>query len=52
MTVDLEVGVEVKKSEDGLFTRETMREAMTALMGNDSEVGHVVRFNHGKWREF
>nr|SBO16013.1 PREDICTED: anthocyanidin 3-O-glucosyltransferase [Lupinus angustifolius] len=53
MSGDLKVGVEVKKSEeDGVFTKEAVCKAVKAVMDNDSEVGHVVRENHVKWREF
>ncbi|XP_061341580.1 cyanidin 3-O-galactoside 2''-O-xylosyltransferase FGGT1-like [Gastrolobium bilobum] len=52
MSGDLKVGVEVEKSEDGLFTREAVCKVVRAAMDNDSEVGQVVKTNHAKWREF
>ncbi|KAF5474471.1 hypothetical protein F2P56_006370 [Juglans regia] len=53
MSGDLKVGVEVEKGEeDGLFTREGVRQAVRAVMDDDSTVGKEVRANHAKWREF
>ncbi|KAK7246428.1 hypothetical protein RIF29_41296 [Crotalaria pallida] len=53
MSGDLKIGVEVEKNEeDGLFTREAVCKAVRAVTENDSELGHVVRTNHAKWREF
>ncbi|KAG5138532.1 hypothetical protein JHK82_023263 [Glycine max] len=52
MSGDLKVGVEVEKSEDGLFTREAVCKVLRAVMDSDSEVGQMVRTNHAKWRKF
>lgn len=53
MSGDLKVGVEVEKSkEDGLFTRNAVCKAVRAVMDNESELGHIVKSNHAKWREF
>ncbi|TKY71775.1 Anthocyanidin 3-O-glucoside 2''-O-glucosyltransferase [Spatholobus suberectus] len=52
MSGELKVGVEVEKSEDGLFTREGVCKVVRAVMDNDSGVGQMVRTNHAKWREF
>ncbi|MED6222580.1 hypothetical protein PIB30_065719 [Stylosanthes scabra] len=52
MSEELKVGVEVQKSEDGLFTRQAVCNAVRSVMETNSEVGQVVRKNHGKWREF
>ncbi|CAJ1961810.1 unnamed protein product [Sphenostylis stenocarpa] len=51
MSGDLKVGVEVEKSEDGLFTREDVCKVVRTVMDNDSEVAQMVRTNHAKWRE-
>jgi len=53
MSGDLKVGVEVEKSkEDGLFNRNAVCKAVRAVMDNESELGHIVKSNHAKWREF
>ncbi|KAK7412404.1 hypothetical protein VNO78_03863 [Psophocarpus tetragonolobus] len=52
MSRDLKVGVEVEKSEDGLFTKEALCKVVIAVMDNHSEIGQIVRTNHVKWREF
>jgi len=50
---DLKVGVEVEKSEDdGLFTKEAVCKAVKTVMDSEGELGHMVRTNHAKWREF
>ncbi|XP_050212793.1 cyanidin 3-O-galactoside 2''-O-xylosyltransferase FGGT1-like [Mercurialis annua] len=49
---DLKVGVEVEKSEDGLFTRDGICKAVKAVMDDDSEVGKEARRNHNKWKDF
>ncbi|KAK4399173.1 Anthocyanidin 3-O-glucoside 2'''-O-xylosyltransferase [Sesamum angolense] len=49
---DLGVGVEVEKGdEDGRVTKEAVSGAITAAMGDESEVGKRVRAKHDKWRE-
>ncbi|KAJ8760800.1 hypothetical protein K2173_021838 [Erythroxylum novogranatense] len=48
---DLKIGVEVKKDEDGLFTRDGICKAVRAVMDDDSEVGKEVRAIHSKYRE-
>ena len=44
------VGVEVEKDEDGLFSKESVCEAVKSVMDDDSEVGRVVRENHARFR--
>lgn len=44
-------GVEVKKGEeDGLFTKESVCEAVKAVMIEESEIGKEVRANHARLR--
>lgn len=46
------VGVEVKKGEDdGLFTKESVCDAIKMVMDDGSEIGKEVRENHAKWRD-
>ncbi|KNA05253.1 hypothetical protein SOVF_192080, partial [Spinacia oleracea] len=52
MTLDLKIGVEVEKDNDGLFTKEAVCKAVSLVMEEDSEVGKEVRATHAKWREF
>ncbi|XP_004499897.1 cyanidin 3-O-galactoside 2''-O-xylosyltransferase FGGT1 [Cicer arietinum] len=53
MSGDLKVGVEVEKcKENGLFTRKAVCKAVMDVMDNESELSHMVRTNHAKWREF
>ncbi|MCI14223.1 anthocyanidin 3-O-glucosyltransferase, partial [Trifolium medium] len=45
------VGVEVKKGEeDGLFTKESICEAVKIVMDDENETGRDVRTNHEKLR--
>ncbi|XP_004487584.1 cyanidin 3-O-galactoside 2''-O-xylosyltransferase FGGT1-like [Cicer arietinum] len=47
----LKVGVEVKKGEeDGLFTKESVYEAVKIVMDDENEIGREVRSNHTKVR--
>jgi hypothetical protein len=47
----LKVGVEVKKGEeDGLFTKESICEAVKIVMDDENEIGREVRTNHEKLR--
>ncbi|KAK2350974.1 cyanidin 3-O-galactoside 2''-O-xylosyltransferase FGGT1 [Trifolium repens] len=49
MSRDLKVGVEVKKGEeDGLFTKESICEAVKIVMDDENETGREVRTNHEK----
>ncbi|CAL5183516.1 unnamed protein product [Lathyrus oleraceus] len=52
MSGDLKVGIEVEKTEDGLFTREAVCKAVRTVIDSESELGHIVRKNHAQWREF
>ncbi|MCH93585.1 anthocyanidin 3-O-glucosyltransferase, partial [Trifolium medium] len=48
---NLKVGVEVKKGEeDGLFTKESICEAVKIVMDDENETGREVRTNHEKLR--
>jgi len=48
---ELKVGVEVKKGEeDGLFTKESVCEAVKIVMDDENEIGREVRNNHDKLR--
>nr|WMX26840.1 UGT79B172 [Astragalus membranaceus] len=47
----LKVGVEVKKGEeDGLFTKESVYEAVNIVMDGENEISREVRENHTKLR--
>lgn len=51
MGMKLKVGVEVKKGEeDGLFTKESVCEAVKIVMDDENEIGREVRNNHDKLR--
>ncbi|XP_058773744.1 cyanidin 3-O-galactoside 2''-O-xylosyltransferase FGGT1-like [Vicia villosa] len=53
MSAKLKVGVEVEKGdEDGLFTKESVCEAVKTVMDDENEVGREVRKNHDKMRNF
>ncbi|RHN75444.1 putative anthocyanidin 3-O-glucoside 2''-O-glucosyltransferase [Medicago truncatula] len=50
--VELKAGVEVKKGkEDGLFTKESVCEAVKIVMDDENEIGREVRNNHDKLRK-
>ncbi|KAK7290828.1 hypothetical protein RIF29_05552 [Crotalaria pallida] len=51
MSMKLKVGVEVKKGEeDGLFTKESVSNAVKIVMDDENELGKEVRTNHTKVR--
>ncbi|CAI8592993.1 unnamed protein product [Vicia faba] len=51
MSRKLKVGVEVEKGdEDGLFTKESVCEAVKIVMDDENEIGREVRANHDKIR--
>ncbi|KAJ1375571.1 hypothetical protein SESBI_50858 [Sesbania bispinosa] len=52
MSTKLKVGVEVEKSEDGLFTKESVYKAVKTVMDDGDELGREVRANHTKVRNF
>ncbi|XP_021758620.1 UDP-glycosyltransferase 79B30-like [Chenopodium quinoa] len=52
MSLDLKIGVEVEKGEDGVLTKEGICKAIKAVMDLKSEVGREARINQAKWREF
>lgn len=47
---ELEVGVEVKKEENGWVSKERLCEAVRVVMDEESEVRSLVKKNHDKWR--
>ncbi|XP_004236774.1 UDP-glycosyltransferase 79B6 isoform X1 [Solanum lycopersicum] len=51
MEQDLKVGVEVKKDENGWFSKESLCKAVKCVMDKDSQVGCLVKENHRKWKE-
>ena len=53
MSEKMKVGVEVDKGdEDGLFTKESVCEAVKIVMDDENEVGRKVRKNHNELRKF
>ena len=48
---ELKVAVEVEKEENGLFSKERLCEAIKTVMDEESEIGGLVKKNHGKWEE-
>ncbi|KAJ8762666.1 hypothetical protein K2173_010687 [Erythroxylum novogranatense] len=48
---DLKIGVEIKKRDDGFFSRDEVCKAVRAVMDVDSQIGKEVRANHAKYRE-
>ncbi|WMV27442.1 hypothetical protein MTR67_020827 [Solanum verrucosum] len=51
MEQQLKVGVEVEKDENDLFTKENLCKAVKCVMDKDSQIGHLVKENHKKWKE-
>jgi len=51
MANNLEVGVEVQKDENGHYTKESVRSAVSIVMDEENESGKKVRDNHTKLRE-
>ncbi|XP_010675464.2 UDP-glycosyltransferase 79B6 [Beta vulgaris subsp. vulgaris] len=51
MSGELVVGVEVERAENGWVSKESLCKAIKSVMGEDSEVGCLVRNNHAKWRQ-
>ncbi|KAH0694387.1 hypothetical protein KY285_021484 [Solanum tuberosum] len=47
----LQVGVEVEKDENDLFTKENLCKAVKCVMDKDSQIGCLVKENHRKWKE-
>lgn len=53
MSSVLKVGVEVERGEgDGLFSRESVCEAVKSVMDDESAVGREIRVNHAKVRSY
>ncbi|XP_054813923.1 cyanidin 3-O-galactoside 2''-O-xylosyltransferase FGGT1-like [Prosopis cineraria] len=51
MSQNFRAGVEVKKGEeDGLFTQESVCEAVSAVMNEENEIAKEVKANHAKLR--
>ncbi|CAK8577067.1 unnamed protein product [Lathyrus sativus] len=48
---NLEVGVEVEKGEDRLYTKDSVCKAVSIVMDDESEMSKKVRANHAKIRE-
>jgi len=44
--------VDMHTPNDGLFTKESVCEAVKIVMGDENEVGKEVRANHAKLRNF
>nr|WCH07131.1 xylosyltransferase [Epimedium pubescens] len=52
LTNELKVGVEIeRRDEDGWFTREGVRQAVEAIMNQESEVGIKARENHAMLKD-
>ncbi|CAL5403037.1 unnamed protein product [Camellia sinensis] len=51
MADELKVAVEVERDENGWFSKESLCKAVKSTMDKDSEVGVLVRKNHGKWKQ-
>ncbi|CAA7049110.1 unnamed protein product [Microthlaspi erraticum] len=51
MSEELELSVEVKREDTGLFSKESLSGAIRSVMDKDSELGNLVRRNHAKWKE-
>ncbi|CAI8617403.1 unnamed protein product [Vicia faba] len=47
----LKVGVEVEKGEDGMYSKDSVCEAVRIVMDDESEISKKVRANHTKIRE-
>ncbi|KAK4439157.1 Anthocyanidin 3-O-glucoside 2'''-O-xylosyltransferase [Sesamum alatum] len=48
---ELKVAVEVERGEMGWFSKEDLCKAIKSVMDEGSEVGKLVKENHGEWRE-
>ncbi|XP_010520927.1 PREDICTED: anthocyanidin 3-O-glucoside 2'''-O-xylosyltransferase [Tarenaya hassleriana] len=51
MSEEMEVAVEVKREENGWFSRHSLKDAVKSVMDKDSEIGEIVRKNHKKWKD-
>ncbi|CBI20247.3 unnamed protein product, partial [Vitis vinifera] len=47
---ELKVAVEVEREENGLFSKESLCDAIKSVMDENSEVGGLVKKNHAKWK--
>ncbi|KNA13786.1 hypothetical protein SOVF_113700 [Spinacia oleracea] len=50
MADELKVGVKVEREENGWMTKRSLCEAIKSVMDEDSDISHVVRKNHAKYR--
>ena len=48
---EIKVAVEVEREENGLFSKESLCDAIKSVMDKNSEVGGLVKKNHAKWKE-
>ncbi|XP_051124689.1 anthocyanidin 3-O-glucoside 2'''-O-xylosyltransferase-like [Andrographis paniculata] len=51
LAAELKVAVEVERGDMGWFSKEDLSRAIKSVMDEGSEVGKMVKENHGKWRE-
>jgi hypothetical protein len=51
MANNLEVGVEVEKTEDGFYTKDSVCKAVSIMMDDENEISKKVKTNHCKIRE-
>ncbi|XP_056689726.1 cyanidin 3-O-galactoside 2''-O-xylosyltransferase FGGT1-like [Spinacia oleracea] len=52
MSLDLKVGIQVEKGEDGFVSKHGICKAIKEMMDPNSQVGTETRNNRAKWREF
>ncbi|KAM7492555.1 hypothetical protein LguiA_035476 [Lonicera macranthoides] len=51
LSEELKVGVEIKRDENGWFSKEILCDAIKCTMEEESEVGGLIKKNHAKWKE-
>ncbi|KAK9681602.1 hypothetical protein RND81_10G014200 [Saponaria officinalis] len=51
LSLDLQVGIEVEKDDNGNFSKDRVCDAIKVIMDEESLVGKTTRINHEKWRE-
>ncbi|XVF70125.1 hypothetical protein PTKIN_Ptkin11bG0137300 [Pterospermum kingtungense] len=51
MADEMKLAVEVKREENGWFSKENLSKAIKSVMDKDSEVGKLMKENHKKWKD-
>ena len=51
MVEELKVAVEVEREDNGWISKESLSKAIISVMGEDSEIAGLVKYNHAKLKE-